>query len=192
MENGFLAIDDLVTIRQGEVVIQPESGKPETTDVELIKIQGRGGEWCCRFLQPDKTCSMYAHRPLSCRLLQCWDTEKVLEITGKGLLNRVALMDRQDPLLPLIRLYDQQFVLPDMIEIMVQLRKHDQRIGTLMQLRELAAKDLLFRSLAVERYELPVSRELFYFGRPVFQLLAPLGVTVIETPDGIDLQYEDN
>lgn len=192
LENAVLSIDDLVTIRQGEIVLQSETGKPELTDFELIKIRGAGSEWCCRFLDAEeRTCTIYENRPFTCRLLKCWDPKDVLEVTGKKILSRYDLIDKGDPLLQLAEFYDHQFNLPDMIEIKVDLQSESNRQDTLVRLREMVEKDLMFRSLAVERFEIPVSREIFYFGRPLFQLLAPLGVTILETSDGIELGYSD-
>jgi Fe-S-cluster containining protein len=192
IRNGILSIDDLVTIRKGEIVLQPETGKPEITEVELIKIQGRDGSWCCRFLDPaEKTCSIYEQRPMSCRLLECWNPEAVLEVSGKKLLNRLDILDDSDSLLPLLSLYDEQLNLPDMIEISVRLRSEFQRESTLAELHALVEKDLLFRSLAIKQFALPVSTELFYFGRPLFHLLSPLGVSMKESVEGIRLHYEE-
>lgn len=192
VRSGFLTIDDLVTIRKGEIVLQPETGKPETTDVELLKIRGRGGDWCCRFLHPAaRTCSIYEQRPASCRLLQCWNPEAVLEVSGKKLLSRFDIIADNDPLLSLLHLYDEQLALPDMIEILVKLQSESQRKSSLAELQRLVEKDLLFRSLAVEQFALPVARELFYFGRPLFHLLAPLGVSMTESAEGICLHFEE-
>jgi len=192
IEKSILTIADLVTIRQGEIVLQPETGKPELTDFELIKIKGSGGDWCCRFLHPEeKTCTIYENRPFTCRLLKCWDPEDVLAATGKKILSRYDLIDKQDPLLQLAEFYDQQFTLPDLIETKVDLRSESRRQATLARLQEMIEKDLMFRSLAIERFELPVAQEVFYFGRPLFQLLAPLGIAIRETSAGIELQYTD-
>ena len=78
-----------------------------------------------------------------------------------------------------------------MIEIKVKLRSETGRETVLSERKGMAAKDLIFRSLAIERFELPVAKELFYFGRPLFQLLEPLGVRTHETKGGLELEYCD-
>ncbi|MDY0351113.1 MAG: YkgJ family cysteine cluster protein [Desulfobulbaceae bacterium] len=192
IRSGLLSIDDLVTIREGEIVLQSDTGKPETTEVELIKIQGLGGDWCCRFLDPGtRTCTVYENRPLACRLLECWNPDAALEISGKKLLSRFDIIAADDPLLELLRFYDQQLALPDMVEVRVRLNSEEQRESTLAELREQVERDLLFRALAVDRFAFPVERELFYFGRPLFHLLAPLGVAMTESPEGIALHFEE-
>lgn len=191
IRRGVLSIDDLVTVRAGEIVLDPETGKPEVTEVELIKIQGRAGQWSCRFLKADRTCGIYAHRPLSCRLLECWNPDDSLAIAGKKLLSRSDILAESDPLHSLLGIYDQQFVLPDLIDLTVRLQSEEQRQSTLSHLQGLVEKDLLFRALAADRFAIPVARELFYFGRPLFHLLAPLGVSMTETPGGIVLNYTE-
>lgn len=189
---GSFGFADVVTIRKGEMVVQLDTGKPETTEVELIKFKGRDGQWCCRFLDPEaRTCTIYEHRPQSCRLMKCWDPEEVMAIAGQKLLSRFDLIAEDDPLLPLVRLHDQQCVLPDMVEIAVQLGKPEEREPTLAGLKGMVEKDLMFRTVAIDQFRLSVDLELFYFGRPLFQLLLPLGVTAAETADGIALLYSN-
>lgn len=192
LTSGIIGFADMVAIRPGEMVLQLDSGKPETTEVELIKLQGREGQWCCRFLDPaSRTCTIYEHRPQACRLQQCWDTGEVRKIAGQKLLSRFDLIAEDDPLLPLVRLHDQQCALPDMVQIAVSLEKADQRDRTLADLKGMVEKDLMFRTIAIDQFQLSLPLELFYLGRPLFQVLMPLGVRIMETADGITLQYSE-
>lgn len=192
LTSGVIGLADVVTIRQGEIVVQPDTGQPIASEVELIKFQGQAGQWCCRFLDPvARTCTIYAHRPLACRLLKCWDPTEVLDIAGKKLLSRADLIVADDPRLPLVRLHDQQCALPDMIEVAASLANAGKRERTLAELRKMVEKDLMLRTIAIDQFQLSVALELFYFGRPLFQLLSPLGVNITETADGIALQYQE-
>jgi Fe-S-cluster containining protein len=192
LSSGIIDFADLVTIRQGEMVVQPDTGLPDTTEFELLKFQGQAGQWRCRFYDQDRrSCNIYEHRPQACRLMKCWDTDEVLQIAGAKLLNRFDLINADDPLLPLVRLHDQQCALPDMVEVAVQLGKAGQLARTLAGLKELVEKDLMFRTIAIDQFQLTVGRELFYLGRPFFQLLAPMGVYVNETPEGITLLHSN-
>ena len=70
--SGVLTFEDLVTVRRGEMVMPPMAKEPVTAQVEWIKVQGRSGQWCCRFLDmSSNTCTIYQNRPLSCRTLKC-------------------------------------------------------------------------------------------------------------------------
>jgi hypothetical protein len=57
------------------------------------------------------------------------------------------------------------------------------------ELHKLVNEDVRFRNRVVREFNLKVSEELFYFGRPVFQLLQPLGVRVKESQLGLELHY---
>jgi hypothetical protein len=37
-----------------------------------------------------------------------------------------------------------------------------------------------------------VDLELFYFARPLFQLLVPLSILCVNTPDGLRLRYQEH
>ncbi|HDZ75978.1 MAG TPA: YkgJ family cysteine cluster protein [Desulfobacteraceae bacterium] len=187
---GFLEFDVLVTIRRGELARYPLSDRPEPVRQELIKIQGRGRDWSCRFLQAESwSCAIYDRRPLACRLLKCWAPDEVLAIAGRDLLGRYDLIADNDPLLPLVRLHERECACPDLVESEIRLRSSARRAEMLRELEQLVNRDLAVRGMAMQRYGLSVARELFYFGRPLFQLLAPLGVTVTEAAGGLTLQY---
>lgn len=193
LASGIIGFADMVAIRKGEMVVQLDSGKPESTEVEMIKLQGQDGQWCCHFLDTAaRTCTIYEHRPQACRLQKCWKPDEVLEIAGQKLLNRFDLIAEDDPLLPLVRLHDQQCVLPDMVEVAVHLGRTDQRDRSLEDLKRMVEKDLMFRTIAIDQFQLSLDLELFYFGRPLFHLLMPLGVSAVETADGIILRYSDD
>ncbi len=187
---GFLGFDVLITIRRGELVRYPLSDHPEPVRQELIKIQGQGGGWSCRFLQTaSSSCAIYDRRPLACRLLKCWAPDEVLAIAGRELLGRYDLIADNDPLLPLVRRHEQECACPDMVKSGVYLRSSSRRAEMLRELDRQVHRDLAVRGMAGQRYGLSVARELFYFGRPLFQLLAPLGITVTEASGGLTLQY---
>ncbi len=187
---GFLDFDVLITIRRGELARYPLSDHPEPVRQELIKIQGQGRDWSCRFLQAESSsCAIYDRRPLACRLLKCWAPDEVLAIAGRELLDRYDLIADNDPLLPLVRLHEQECACPDLVKSEISLRSSSRRAEMLHELNRLVHRDLAVRGMAKQRYGLSVARELFYFGRPLFQLLAPLGITVTESSGGLTLQY---
>lgn len=49
--------------------------------------------------------------------------------------------------------------------------------------------DLRFRTRIIKDFDLKLNEELFYFGRPLFQLLQPLGVRVSEVQNEIHLTW---
>jgi Fe-S-cluster containining protein len=190
VRSGYLVVDDLVTIRRGEMVLAPLAADPSPAQTNWLKIQGAEGEWRCRFLDTlSNTCTIYEHRPLSCRALRCWDTGEILAMAGHGLLCLADLMESNDPLWPLVLLQEKSCPVPDMKNIISTVIVHTERIRMLSDLTMMVENDLRIRAQAAREFNISVARELFYFGRPLFQLLVPLGIVMTQTPKGIDLQY---
>ncbi len=185
---GHLPIDMLITIRKGELAHNPRTGKLQPVKGELIKIRGTGKEWSCIFFENDlKGCSIYAHRPLACRTLECWNTEELLEMVEKDTLTRMDILKEEDPLRVIVEEHDRRFPCPDLeklADVLVSGSFNGQE-----GLQQLINEELLFRTKVVKENNLNLYRELFYFGRPLFQILQPLGIGIAETADGIRLQW---
>lgn len=190
MESGNLKLEHIITIRRGEAAFHPLSEQPRTVEHEFLKITGQRGSWACVFFdRHSSSCSIYEHRPLACDLLKCWEPEAALDMIGRNLLTRFDFIPESDPLLPLVRLQEEQCPCPDLNDIARQLSSADERRETLERLTEMARRDLALREKAMQIRNLSVAQELFYFGRPLFHLLAPFKVAATESPSGIVLQY---
>ncbi len=186
---GVLTLDALVTVRRGELVVPPMGDKPAPASTEWIKIQGQGGKWVCRFFDDaKKNCSIYDNRPVSCKALKCWDTEEILSMAGRDLLSRNDLIASDDPLLPLVIHQEQSCPVPDFGEIAGLSSPGAEPEKMLRKLQLLVESDLQIRYHAAREFHLSVSRELFYFGRPFFQLLIPFGIVTEESSRGVKLR----
>jgi Fe-S-cluster containining protein len=184
IEKGFLSFEKLITIRKGELAHDPVSNSIEPVKKELLKIRGIKNSWACIFY--DKTrngCTIYDHRPLACQILKCWDTDDILELIGKNLLSRLDIVKEGNPLREQLIEHEELFPCPDLKTISRSSKK------TVKKLERIINKDLAYRIRAIDEFNLSVSQELFYFGRPLFQLLTPLGFTTRETSSGIKLRF---
>ena len=185
---GHLHFEDLITVRRGELALQPLGTAPEPVVNEFLKLTGRNGSWCCAFYdEGNKGCSRYEHRPMACGLLDCSDTGPLLEIAGKDLLTRFDCMAPDDPLLPLVEEYERVCPGPDLQAIRHSLAARPVSEEQLAELVTLVSRDLNFRGRVSSLNSLSLGRELFYFGRPIFQLLAPLGLKAVSGPTGLRL-----
>ncbi len=190
--SGRLGIGDLVTVRRGELALQPLAHTPTPVEREFVKIQGRAGEWCCRFYDEENAaCTIYGHRPLACRLLQCRAPDPVAAIAGKDLLDRFDCMAADDPLRPVVLAHERECPCPPLAALAAALDVPKQRNSLLAELTQRVNRDLALREQAVRVHGLSVGAELFYFGRPLFQLLPPLGIRVRECGRGVKLEYAD-
>ncbi len=185
---GRLQIDDLITVRRGELAFQPLGRCPEPVHHEFLKLAGQGSTWCCAFFdETTKGCRRYHHRPMACSVLDCTDTGPLLDLAGQDLLTRFDCLSADDPLLALIRDHETTCPCPDLETIGRQLEHPATKAALLADLEVAVSRDLAFRSQVAASHRLSLARELFAFGRPLFQLLQPLGVQASNTPAGIRL-----
>jgi len=106
---GHINHSHLVTVRKGEPAYSPVSDSIEATDKELVIIKGQGSDWVCHFLdQNDNSCRIYGHRPLECRLQQCWDNQALLEMVGKDTITRHDIINPDDPITEFINIHDRE------------------------------------------------------------------------------------
>jgi Fe-S-cluster containining protein len=185
VRSGKIPIRSLITIRKGELVLNPVAGKIQPATVELVKIIGTGRQWDCCYYDEDVGCTVYDHRPYACRLLKCWDTGEILDLVEKDTLSRFDILDEENPLLSVIKEHERMCPCEDLGRIQSHFAQlSDQEKN---ELEKLVRNDLRFRARVISDFQLKLSEELFYFGRPLFQLLQPLGVRISESALGIQL-----
>ena len=187
VREGKIPPGNLITIRKGELAENPVAGGIQPAGVELVKIAGTGRRWDCCYYDEGKGCTIYENRPQACVLLKCWDTKDILSIVEKETLSRFDILAVDDPLIPVIREHELLCPLPDLLHI----RDNSHRLTEELEkeLEKLVGDDLRFRTRVIRDLQLQLSEELFYFGRPLFQLLQPLGATISESPSGITLRW---
>jgi len=188
VKSGKIPVSSLITIRKGELAHNPLSGKIQPVSVELVKIVGTGRQWDCCYFDEQAGCTIYEHRPQACRVLQCWDTDDIIDLVEKDTLSRFDILDKDDPIVPVIVEHERVCPCDDLqlVQAGIDQLSEQQR----NELEKRVRNDLRFRSRVIEDFQLKVSEELFYFGRPLFQLLHPLGVGVFESQDGVHLRWE--
>lgn len=160
LKKKIIPITTLVSLREGEPVFSPLSGTIEPAEKELVKLSATNS-WCCPFLQTDKNqCSIYQHRPVECKLLKCWDTAGITEIIFQNVLNRWDIIDSDNPLWQLIKLHDKECAFGMLQETKSETKKE-----------QIIARDLALREQAINKFNISLQEELFYFGRPMFKSL---------------------
>jgi Fe-S-cluster containining protein len=189
IRTGEIPLSALITLRKGELAHNPVLGRVAPIGVELVKLKGTGKEWnCCYFDVVESGCTIYTNRPQACKILKCWEPEGLLAIVEKNTLSRLDIMTAENPLRNLIGEHDKFFPCPDLEEIAAlapNLPEPKRRA-----LQQLVNEDIRFRLRVVKEFELKLSDELFYFGRPLFQLLQPLGARVKETAVGLEISWK--
>jgi Fe-S-cluster containining protein len=188
VERGVLPIKMLITIRKGELVFKPDDDIPQPARCELIKISGTGKDWRCLYYDvKDKGCMIYQDRPQSCNELECWNTQAVEQLIEKDTLSRFDIVGAHDPVYSVIIEHESSCACPDLNSIREALLHKNQ--VDLNYLERLINDDIAIRTATVRNLNISLAEELFYFGRPIFQLLQQIGIAVIEREGKLKLRW---
>jgi len=180
IEDGAIHTRYLYTIRKGERVHDNVQGQLKPADSDIIKIKGKSPSWECVFFQKkDKSCSIYDHRPLECRLLKCWNTRDIEAVYEKNRLTRQDILAGIEGLWGLIAEHEKQCA-HDAVNRAVQdlhgafSKKAREVIATAVQY------DRAIRQLVLENGNIAPDMIDFLFGRPLTTILKSAGIDVDE------------
>lgn len=171
VENGLVHTRQLYTIRKGELARDQIRGGLVRVDSELIKIKGHGRSWTCLFLDEDShRCRIYAHRPLECRELECWDTSRIEQVYDRGRLDRRALLSGIQGLWELIEEHERRCGY-DRLRNWLQSMNGSRAQEARARLSESKTFDVELRKLLVARGCVEPGQLDFLLGRPVEMVL---------------------
>lgn len=187
IRSGQIPISSLITLRKGELAHNPKTDTVQGIGVELIKLIGTGRQWNCVYYASDLGCTIYENRPHACKALKCWDTEEILDLVEKDTLDRGLILGEEHPMIPIIAEHARICPCDDL----EYLQKHYRTLSgsEKKDVEKRVRHDLRFRARIIKDFDLKLNEELFYFGRPLFQLLHPLGVRVAEIQNEIHLKW---
>jgi Fe-S-cluster containining protein len=172
IEKGTIPLRYLFTIRKGERVKDPIRGVVRPLSTELIKLKGSANTWTCTFFnEGDFSCRIYTDRPLECRLLKCWDTADVEEVTAIDCLTRRHLLEGVAGLWDLVAEHEARCDCEKLAEMMAHLKKKRQK-RTENAVAEMLNYDRHLRRLVVEKSRIDPEILDFLFGRPLEKILA--------------------
>jgi len=192
LTDGHIKLEHLVTIRKGEMAHFPLREEPEPITQEMIKVGGKGKDWECGFWDPDtKLCTIYEHRPLECRLLECWDTSELENVVGKNYLTRADIIAPDDSINEFIQFHELKCPVPAPDKIRMALSPEGEGPDVLAKLTELVHRDLVVRAEAVGSLDIPLPLEIFYFGRPLHIVLNAYGLCATEKDGVIQITKQD-
>lgn len=169
IDSGLIPAKYLYTLRKGEVVNDAIKGCLLCLESEMIKIRGRDREWTCVFFEKSRqACGIYAHRPLECRILKCWDTRDIEAVYSQNRLARKDILSGIPALWGLIADHDLRCS-------HVTLRKLiDSKSGSsavIKTIQEMVEYDRSIRMLVVEKAGVESNMLDFLFGRPLSEAI---------------------
>lgn len=172
IESGTIPLRQLFTIRKGERVKDPIRRVVRPVSTELIKLKGSANTWTCTFFnERDCSCRIYTKRPLECRLLKCWDTTDMEEMTARECLTRRHLLEGVAGLWDLVAEHEARCSCEILGEMMAHFKKEQQK-RTEKAIAEILNYDRHLRHLVVEKSRIDPEILDFLFGRPLEKILA--------------------
>lgn len=183
VREGVLEKRNLMTIRKGEGVRDNIHEELMSAPVEMIKIKEKKGVQggCIFYLEQDKSCAIYDHRPLQCSAFLCRDTREFLRIyESEKLLRRDIVED--ETLLGLIEAHEERCsyaLLEDLVK-----KIPSQGEVALEALLDLLRFDYELRPFVSQKLGIDSAEMDFFFGRPLNQTIAMFGLRVIREEDG--------
>ncbi len=187
LATGKIPLARLITVRRGELASSPIEKKLSPVATEFVKLSGKQGSWSCYYYEEGSGCGIYSYRPQACRVLQCWDTREIISLMGRDLVGRKEILGMADPMLAAIAEHERLAS----CDFFASLQAGHSGL-TAIEKAEIEARvqrDLQFRGRIVKEKGLSLGQELFYFGRPLFQLLRSVGIGVSATGDRVILRW---
>ena len=177
VQSGKLPLNDLYTIRKGEMARDNVKGTLQPVTAEMIKIKGTGSAWtCCYYEAESKGCGIYTDRPIECRVLNCRDTAAIEAIYDQGRLTRKNLLESIPELWDLVEEHERMCNYGDLAELAAGLKEGTDRSAD--SLLKMVSYDSHLRALITEKGRPDPALLDFLFGRPLADTLPGFGLKV--------------
>ncbi len=178
LEKGVIRLARLATIREGEPAWDNVAGSVMPAVTDILKIKPRpGGRACVFYDEKAAACSVYAHRPVECRALDCRDTRAIEAIYRKDRLTRQDLLQGESGLWELVADHQRRCSYGLVLPLAAEVRRKS-RGGALDELLYLVRYDLHLRGLLVEKGATDPDMTDFLFGTALITVLRGLGVRI--------------
>ncbi len=164
----------LIILRRGEPATDNVLNQPILLGQEILKIKTKTstpGE--CLFLDPSsKLCTIHEQRPLECSLLECWNPRPLMESYQSRRLTRKDLFQPESAMEEIVDMHEEHCSVLKMARL---LREEIQEPGKNREaIQSMISFDRSLRQNFQDKTGLQDSEMLFYFGRPLQDLMQPL------------------
>jgi Fe-S-cluster containining protein len=186
VRKGIIGLEDLYTIRRGEVVrANVHGGGLALVGTERVKVREREEPPCpgaCVFYHhPERACTIYEHRPAQCAALECWDQAAFLEVYDHPRAERKHVIE-DARVLNFLAEHEERCGLPRVDRAVKRMAAEGQKaVGDLIGVLQ---EDHQMRQEAVQELGVPENTVEFFLGRPLTRVLHQFGLRVKERADG--------
>lgn len=182
VESGRISPTTLYAIRAGEPARDNVADRIVVLDADIVKIRGTGESPVCVCYDPARGCTVYADRPLECRVLDCRDTDAVARLYARDRLTRRDLFGSVPGLWDLIAEHQTRCGYDRVRRAIAELEGPDRERG-LARLSEMLQFDRLVRTEPVRTGRVPEGWTDLLFGRPLPRTLRGFGLRVAADGD---------
>jgi Fe-S-cluster containining protein len=176
IQKGIILLKDLYTIRKGEPVYDNVKGGRIPAPSDIIKIKsGLTDTTCTHYDEKGSGCSIYEHRPMECRLLECWNTGEFEKQYASDRLTRKDLLPESNDLWLMVVDHDKRC---DYSIIHQHLGPVGENTRSTVPpvVREMVRYDLHFRTLLAKKGGVDPAHMDFLFGTPLAETLKRYGI----------------
>jgi Fe-S-cluster containining protein len=177
IENGVIPSHRLYTIRPGELARDnTASGYLQPVTADIIKIKAAqdptSGRWTCSYYdRKGSGCRIYAHRPLECKTLQCWDPSALLAIYNRNRLTRKDLLGNVAGLWELIETHQHLCSLEKLHTLTLIIAKKGADAAENIQINRIISYDRHLRTAVCSKSGIDYNMLEFLFGRPLTEIM---------------------
>lgn len=185
LAQGLISTQQIYTLRRGEPVRFNIEGRLGLLPAEVIKIkQDPMNHHCMFYSEEQKNCSIYQHRPLQCRVQECWNAEALERLWRQEKLTRRDLLQDDQESLDLLELHDERCELEKIDEAFAQLHESgDLKILTLVL--DILRQDTAIRAFVKQKLNREDEELDFLLGRPLIEIVRLYGVRVEKDEDNV-------
>jgi Fe-S-cluster containining protein len=183
VRRGTIPLRDLFTICPGEPIHDNVKGNIRQAANDHIKIQPRKGSYSCRYYDAaQRVCTIYAQRPIQCRVLKCWDPTALEALYHQNHLTRKDLLGDIPGLWDLVDTHGRRCDARENARRAERLRARSEGWPKAeAQLLESLRYDQSLREIIHAQGRPDPALLPFLLGRPLLQRLAPLKLRLIHT-----------
>ncbi len=195
-EENILQVQDVVTIRAGELVRDDMKNRLVPLPSELVKIaparNARPDDWTCRFLTGSKRCFLHGKHPAECRAFYCKDPEALMQLSNEPRLEREKICEiiKAPAYWPeLIKTHEEAVNYEDLGPWALKIDEDEEARRKFIEKVEF---DRSFRELVIEKKAAAEEDLPFLFGRPLLQTMVMFklaarpganGINIVKIPD---------
>lgn len=195
-EENILQVQDVVTIRAGELVRDDMKNRLVPLPAELVKIapakNARPDDWTCRFLTSNNRCFLHGKHPSECRAFYCKEPEALMQLSSEPRLEREKICELLKAPAHWVELIKTHEEMVNYEELGPWALKIDEDVEARTKFIEKVEFDRSFRELVVEKKAAPEEALPFLFGRPLLQTMVMYkliarrgenGINIVKMPD---------